>query len=251
LEVVLKIVSFSGGKDSTALAILEADAMPVFVDTEWEFDEIYQHIERFEKVTGREVLKLKGKDLYGENLPESIKRKRFMPGFKARWCTRMHKVEVIETWLMDKVPVEMLIGLRADEPERVGHIVCLDGLTVRYPLREKGMNYQDVVDLCNQYDLLPEYPAYMARGGCKGCFYKSKNEVLAMRELTPLVYDKLQELEESVQDRRDKYAVMFPNVGMSLKEFRKQPLLFAAKDVFKDAKDTSQKAPACGAFCHR
>jgi hypothetical protein len=246
-----KILSFSGGKDSTALAILETDAQPVFVDTQWEFDEIYQHIERFENVTGRKVIKLSGKDLYGENLVETMKRLRFMPGFKARWCTRMHKVEVIQAWLMDKVPAEMLIGLRADEPERVGHIVCLDDLTVRYPLRERGMNYQNVVDLCNQYGLLPEYPAYMARGGCKGCFYKRKNEVLALRELQPLVYDELMELEESVQDERTKFAVMFPNVGMSLKEFKRQPLLFSPDDVWQEVSDTSQKAPACGAFCHR
>jgi len=111
----------------------------VFVDTGWEFDEIYQHIEKFEAVTGREVIRLSGKELYGESLPEAIKRLRFMPGFKARWCTRMHKIEVIQTWLMDKVPVEMCIGLRADEEQRIGHIVCLDGLTVSYPLRERGM----------------------------------------------------------------------------------------------------------------
>jgi hypothetical protein len=247
----MKIVSFSGGKDSTALAILEADAMPVFVDTQWEFDEIYRHIERFESVTGRKVFKLSGKDLYGENLPESIKRKRFMPGFKARWCTRMHKVEVIETWLMDKVPAEMLIGLRADEEERIGHIVCLDGLTARYPLRERGMVYQDVVDLCNKHDLLPHYPVYMARGGCKGCFYKRKSEVLALRELQPAIYNELMELEESVQDERKKFAVMFPNVGMSLREFKRQPMMFSPEEIYQEAKDTSQKAPACGAFCHR
>lgn len=247
----MKIVSFSGGKDSTALAILEPDAMPVFVDTGWEFDEIYQHIERFEGITGREVLRLTGKELYGMTLPEYILYRKFMPGFKARFCTVMFKIEVIQTWLMDKVPAEMLIGIRADEPEQRGHIVCLDGLTVRYPLREREMKYQDVVDLCNRYDLLPRYPPYMARGGCKGCFYKSKNEVLAMRELTPDVYDDLQELEESVQDKRGKYAFMFPNVGMSLADFRKQPLLFKPEQVWTDAEDTSQKTPACGAFCHR
>jgi hypothetical protein len=247
----VKIVSFSGGKDSTALAILEDDAIPIFVDTGWEFDEIYQHIEKFEKITGRKVTKLSGKELYGENLPESIKRQRFLPGFKARWCTRMHKIEVIQTWLMDKVPAEMMIGLRADESGRIGHIVCLDELTVTYPLRERGMNYQDVVDLCNKYDLLPKYSAYMARGGCKGCFYKRKNEVLALRELRPDIYDELQELEEGIQDERKKFAVMFPNVGMPLREFRKQPLLFNPEVVWNDANDVSQKTPACGAFCHR
>lgn len=247
----MRVISFSGGKDSTALAILETDALPVFVDTGWEFDEIYLHIEKFERVTGRKVIRLTGKELYGETLPESIQRKKFMPGFRARWCTQMHKIEVIQTWLMDKIPVEMFIGLRADEEERNGHIVCLDGLSVRYPLRERGMKYQDVVDLCNRYDLLPTYPPYMARGGCKGCFYKRKSEVLAIRELRPDVYDELQELEESVQDKRDKFAIMFPNVGMSLKEFRRQPMLLKPEEVWNDANDTSQKSPACGAFCHR
>lgn len=249
--MITKIVSFSGGKDSTALAILEPDAMPVFVDTEWEFDEIYQHIEKFESITGRKVLRLSGRDLYGVSLPEYIKERKFMPGFKARFCTRMFKIEVIQTWLMDKVPAEMLIGIRGDEPEQRGHIVCLDDLIVRYPLREREMDYQAIVDICNQYGLLPDYPAYMRRGGCKGCYFKSVNEVLAMRELTPDVYDDLQELEESAQDKRGKYAFMFPNIGMSLADFRKQPLLFKPEEVWKDANDNSQKTPACGAFCHR
>jgi 3'-phosphoadenosine 5'-phosphosulfate sulfotransferase (PAPS reductase)/FAD synthetase len=57
---VNQFVAFSGGIDSTALALLEPDAIPIFTDTGWEFPELYAHIEKFERVTGRKVERPQG-----------------------------------------------------------------------------------------------------------------------------------------------------------------------------------------------
>jgi hypothetical protein len=245
----MQYVAFSGGKDSTALALLMPDATPVFTDTGWEFDELYRHIEKFEAVTGREVARVRP----AETLPEYIQRSKFMPGHGARYCTRLKKIEPMNAFLAEHLPAELCIGLRADEPEdmRVGNLTDMDGLTIRYPFREQGLNLWDILRICTEHDLLPRYPVYMARGGCKGCFYKRKSEVKAMAQLVPEVMDELQALEESVQDERGRFALMFPNAGMSIRDIRSQSTLFDMKQVYADAADVSDKGAACGLFCHR
>lgn len=246
-----QFVAFSGGKDSTALALLTPDATPVFTDTGWEFDEIYAHIERFERITGRQVVRIGRAD--GETLPQYIKRAAYMPGHGSRFCTRMFKIDPYNDYIRQHLPVELLIGLRADEDadDRVGNLTEIDGLTIRYPLREQGLGVWDVIRICAAHDLLPRNPIFMARGGCKGCFYKRKSEVQAMVALKPDVIAELSELERSVQDKREHFAVMFPNTGMSIEEMSRQPLLFTSDQVFTDAADRSDMGTNCGLFCAR
>lgn len=243
-------VAFSGGKDSTALALLESDAIPIFTDTKWEFPEIYQHLDRFEQVTSRNIARLTHPKYTG-GLPQYIQEHHFLPNHGARFCTQKFKIDVLNNYLKEQLPCELLIGLRADEPLRVGNLTDIDGLTIRYPLRERELNRLDVVRICLESNLLPRYPVYMARGGCIGCFYKRKSEVRAMIELMPKTVDMLQELEESVQDERGKFFHMFPNAGMSIAELRSQPALFDQSETYRDALTDSDKGVACGLFCHR
>jgi len=245
-------IAFSGGKDSTALALLLPDAVPVFADTGWEFQAIYDHIAKFEQVTGRQVIRLRRRD--GKTLPEYIRDSKFFPNFKARYCTRMFKIDVMNGWLADG---DLCIGLRADEPPeaRVGNLTNRPELRIRYPLREQGIGIAGVLRIDLEYDLLPRYPVYMARGGCKGCFYKRKSEIEAMARLVPDELDELQALEESVQDERGEFFYMFPNLGMSIRDFKEklgaQSEMFDLAQLYRDAADNSDKGTACGAFCHR
>jgi hypothetical protein len=248
-----RFIAFSGGKDSTALALLEKDAQPVFTDTKWEFPDVYQHIEKFEQVTGREVLRLTHPDFPG-GLPEYILHSNFLPGHGSRYCTRIFKIEVYNDFIKNYLPAEMLIGLRADEPDRVGNdLTKMKGLTIRYPLREKGLNRIDVLKICVENDLLPRNPLYMARGGCIGCFYKRKAEVRAMINLIPETIDKLQQIEEFVQTERprDKFIIMFPNCGQSIRAMKNQKELFTAEEVYQSAQQNDDVGLECGLFCNR
>ena len=246
----MDFVAFSGGKDSTALALLMEDATPVFTDTGWEFDEVYEHIDKFERVTGRDVIRLQSER---GSLPDYIRESKFMPGHGARFCTRMFKIEPMNDFITDHLPAALCIGLRADEPadQRIGNLSDIDGLSIRYPLREKDMDIYDVLKLCMDYDLLPRYPPYMARGGCKGCFYKRAAEVRALVHLKPEIADELEDLEESVQDTRGRYALLFPNTGSSVSDMRRQQLLFDVDEVYSQAADTSDYGQNCGLFCNR
>lgn len=247
--MITQFVALSGGIDSTALALLMPEAELVFTDTGWEFPELYAHLDKFETVTGRTIMRIMSEK---GTLPDIIRDQQFMPGHMSRFCTRMSKIEPFHKYLKDKAPGELCIGLRADE-ERIGNtgVGLPEGIEIRYPLREMGMTRRDVVRVCMENDLLPRYPVYMARGGCTGCFYKRKSEVTAMVHLRPDVMDELQELEESIQDRRDRYAIMFPSIGMSIRDFRRQPLLFDVDEVYGDALKRDEMTPACGLFCNR
>jgi len=233
-----KYVAFSGGKDSTALALLLPDSIPVFTDTGAEFPEMYGHIEKFEKVTGREVIRLKSKE---GSLLDYMRRTKFMPGHAARYCTRIFKIEPFE-----KFTDTYAVAIRADE-NRKGNTSD----KVIYPLREMGIGLMDVIQICTEYDLLPRYPVYMARGGCVNCYYKRKSEVLAMDDFVPEVLDELQDIEDGVQDKRGRFAFMFPNSGMSIRDIRKQMSLFSPEDVYREASDKSDYGQACGMFCNR
>jgi len=246
-----QVVAFSGGKDSTALALLYPDATPVFTDTKWEHRQVYDHIEKFERVTGRQVVKIVN-EKYPGGIPEYIKHSNFFPNHGARYCTDKFKIQPMNRYLSDKLPAELLIGLRADEPEesRPGNLSEIEGLTIRYPMRERGIKLANVLRICLEYDLLPRYPAYMARGGCMGCFYKRKAQVTAMVHLEPIETAELQALEESAQDERGKFFYMFSNAGMSIADIKKQPLLFSEDEVYREVA-TDKLGANCGLFCRR
>lgn len=245
-----KFVAFSGGKDSTALALLVPDAIPVFTDTQWEHRQLYAHIEKFEEVTGREVVRIRHPDWPG-GLPQYIREHKFFPNYGARYCTVRFKIEAFNLWVERQLPADFYIGLRADEPERVGNLSFIEGLTIRYPLREQGLGIYDVLRICAENDLLPRFPAYMAGGGCIGCFYKTKGQVISFIHQAPKEeVDAMQELEEAVQDKRGRYFHAFGNAGQSIADLRRQPLLLDESLVFAEASNV-EMAPACGLFCRR
>ena len=244
-------VAFSGGKGSTALALLFPNATPVFADTGWEHGPVYEHIAKFEQVTGRQVVRIIN-EKYPGGIPQYIRHSKFFPSHGARYCTDKFKTQPMNKYLSDRLPAELLIGLRADEPEemRPGNLSEIDGLTIRYPFREMGIRLADVLRICLGYDLLPHYPAYMARGGCKGCFYKRKAQVTAMVHLAPDDANELQQLEEEVQDERGKFFYMFGNAGMSIADIKKQPLLFSEDEVYREVA-LDRLGANCGLFCRR
>lgn len=66
-----------------------------------------------------------------------------LPSWRARWCTRILKIEPTIAYL-ESLPADsvLYVGLRADEEEREG-MYGLD-IQCKFPLREAGMNLADV-----------------------------------------------------------------------------------------------------------
>lgn len=250
-----KFISFSGGVESTTMCVLFGDkADAIFADTGFEHEELYNRLllveNKVQEIHGNDfkIIKVR-RD--GETLPEYIKSSKFYPSFGARFCTRMYKIEPIDDYLeqFESEGAEILIGLNSDEADdRTGNYMDLKWVTYSYPLIDAGVNREMCKSILSHVGLLPNFPAYMKRGGCIGCYMKSKKEFQAMAVLNPKEYDAVADLEETIQDKRDKFFHIIDSIP-NLKDFKRhaQSILFHPEEIYP----TINNATKCGVFCHR
>ena len=236
-------VSVSGGLDSTALAIIcsrDKKWKYIFADTGDEFPQVYDHLDLMESKLGIEIIKVSN----GQTLGGYEVEKKFFPSPRARFCTRMFKIEPIERYLEAYKPFKLAIGIRADE-DRKGNIADY----AVYPLMEHGIGKCDVVTLCQAKGLIPQYPWYMSRGGCYSCFFKSKNELLGLAKHEPELFDKLIVRENAVQDKRKKHYAMFEHLHrLPLSTVKK---IAEEQEQIEMFEEGGRYAAECGVFCRK
>lgn len=139
------VLGLSGGKDSTCLALAmkerhpELDMEYICTPTGNELPELFEHLDRLEVLLGKPIKRLgAGKTLY-----ELIDEQQMLPNFKARWCTRILKIEPTIDYMESLPPGSLLyVGLRADEEEREG--IYGDDVKSVFPFREWGWGEADV-----------------------------------------------------------------------------------------------------------
>lgn len=255
-----KYIAFSGGVESTVMCILYGKgATAVFTDTGSEHKEMYRRIDQVEKRLTEihngdfKLLRLKASvTAKGEkvsSLTDYVKRMQYFPSGGDRYCTRLFKIGPLDAFLKSKGEVELMIGLNADETDREGNYGLLSNVNYRYPLQEDGYTRQDCVDILEKYDLKPDFPAYMRRGGCVFCPFKSKKEYKAMVHLAIDEIEAIKELEEMCQDKRGSYYRIRQNMP-ALRDFIEQEKnnLFGDLSPYYDA---GEEQYSCGVFCHR
>ena len=134
----LHVVSFSGGKDSTAMLLrMLEENMPVdiilFCDTGLEFPQLYEHIKKVETYIGREITTVKCEEsfeyLFAEKPISRPRSEKFVAqygnivngygwaGPKMRWCTQLLKEQPRERYLRElkkTYNVIEYVGLAAD-----------------------------------------------------------------------------------------------------------------------------------------
>lgn len=193
---VRHILSLSGGKDSTALAIYMRGKVPdmeyVFCDTDKELPETYDYLKKLEYHLGKEITRLKddrGFDhwlqVYGGYLPSS----------RMRWCTRMLKIKPFEKYVGDD-PIMMYVGIRADE-DRTAYVSSKPNITAVYPFRENGIDIDGVRRILDESGIgLPSYYDWRTRSGCYFCFFQRKAEWVGLLEKHPDLFEKSKEYEK-------------------------------------------------------
>ena len=185
-------IAFSGGVESTTMVSLFGHvATPVFTDTGWEHQKLYDWIDTVEERLEVDVVRVRGK----QTLPDYILEQNFYPSPRARFCTRRFKIEPMDRFLRQATPCSVMIGLNSEETDRTGNHGLESGVRYEYQLIRLGMSRQDCIDHLMKIDLLPAFPRYMQRGGCVGCFFKSRHEFAVMALDSPDEADSVAELE--------------------------------------------------------
>lgn len=155
------IISFSGGKDSTALLLkmLEKGMMIdeiVFCDTGVEFPQMYKHIDKVGRLIKRPITKLKSPYTFEYLMFEYVKKKGkkkgsrgySWPDFRVRWCTYYFKRRLWQNHI-GKYKGHTVIeyhGITLDEAHRTNR--NKDGRNIKYPLVDWGMTGKDCLDFC-------------------------------------------------------------------------------------------------------
>jgi 3'-phosphoadenosine 5'-phosphosulfate sulfotransferase (PAPS reductase)/FAD synthetase len=199
------IVSLSGGKDSTALAIYLKGRLPeveyVFSDTDKELPETYEYLEKIEAFLGKPIVRLKADrgfdhwlQIYGGYLPSS----------RMRWCTKVLKIKPFEKYIGDD-PVKMYIGIRADE-NRGGYRPSKPNIQPVYPFIEAGYTLADVHRILDESGIgFPNYYSWRTRSGCYFCFYQRKHEWVGLKETHPELFEDSKKYEKIDAETGQRY----------------------------------------------
>ena len=199
---VRHILGLSGGKDSTALAVLMQKKIPqmeyFFCDTQKELPETYEYLDRIKARLGITITYLSAErgfdhwlDIYGGYLPSP----------KVRWCTRKLKIAPLEQFIGNDEAISY-VGIRADE-KRDGYISTKPNIKAVYPFKEAGLVHTDILRLLEESGIgLPSYYRWRTRSGCFFCFFQRKYEWVKLAEEHPDFFAEAVKYEQEHSDGR-------------------------------------------------
>ena len=211
------VVSFSGGKDSTAMLLLllekgyPVDEIVAF-DGGWEFPQMYEHWRKVEEYTKLKITIAKPKkpfvywmihrkvssddgEIYrvGYGWPSPIR----------RWCTRA-KLTALYRGRSDCV---WYVGIASDEAGRInGAESKRGGVFKSYPLIDWGMTEEECLDYCLKrgFDWGGLYD-HFSRVSCFCCPLKGKRELRILRKYYPEQWKQMLEWDKQIINNRGFY----------------------------------------------
>lgn len=200
------IVSFSGGKDSTAMLLMmiekgiKIDEI-IFLDTGAEFPDMYNHIKKVENYINRKIIILKAENNFEYMMLHYEKKKGknkgqkgySWPDFRNRWCTQYLKKSVISKYLKKYKNDEIIEfhGIAADEVERLNKN---KEKNIRYPLAEWNISEKQALQYC--YDKGFTWNGLYKnfdRVSCWCCPLKSLKELRILYKKYPELWTNLEE----------------------------------------------------------
>lgn len=187
-----------------------------------EFDEVEDHINHVSSLIGKPIRRLR---LFpdGDGLEQLIIKYKTIPNFRARFCTRMLKIEPMQEFLVQSAPCRHYVGLRADEPIRKGMYDDMNGVNHSYPLRDWGWKIEDVRDYLHRRGV-----TVPRRTDCEWCFFQRLGDWRRLHRKHPDSFKRAAELEQEVgytfrSDRRDTWPAPLVQLAMEFESGRRVP----------------------------
>ena len=262
-----RFISFSGGVESTTMCLLYGKgATAIWCDPGAEHKEMYERMDkmeaRFKEIHDGDfdLIRLKPtvntKNGPINNIIHAGIYWKYAPSVLSRWCTVRFKIEPIDAFLSQQGACELLIGFNADEnpgADRTGNLMKCSNVLYRYPLHDDGHTRDYCEELLVAYDLHPNLPIYMNRGGCYVCPFKRVQEYKAMYVFDRPTFNKATRWEKRIQDRRKKFYSISMS-GRSLDDIAaevEREIALWGLEAVKEMYSKTQQSQSCGAFCHR
>jgi hypothetical protein len=239
-KTVRHIMGLSGGKDSTALAVLLHKEIPgmeyFFCDTHRELPETYEYLDRIKARLGIHVEYLCAERDFDHWL---TLHGGYLPSPKRRWCTEQMKIRPLEKFVGDD-DVISYIAIRADE-NRSGYISTKPNIKPVYPFQEKGIDLEGVHKILAESGIgLPKYYKWRTRSGCYFCFFQRKYEWVMLAEEHPDLFQKAVDYEQNHKDGRQ-YTWTDGETLLELIARRDQIIVDHEKALLRKSKESKNK----------
>lgn len=209
------IASFSGGRTSAYMTFLLKKEYPdlrvVFMNTGLEHEKTLEFVNACDKAWGLNIDWIEAVVHHGERkasthkytdfenacrgtkVAEEVVKKYGLFGMGYLHCTREMKLSPFNSWVKENnlKDAKIAIGIRSDEMDRVNK--DYKKLNLFYPLLNKGITKDDVMDFWNKQDfdldLIERY------GNCKACWKKSNKKIAENAKDHPEWFEEIKTLE--------------------------------------------------------
>lgn len=213
---MIRVVQFSGGKDSTALVLwaieqFGADFEAVFCDTGWEHPLTLGYVEHINQTLLNGRLVTLRSERFPDGMVQLVVKKKRVPSRKARFCTSELKVEPSIAYVADLMAARgdeatVYQGIRADESDNrraAGARFWADDYDCWIDRPLFDWTAEQVFDLHRAHGVEPNplYKLGAGRVGCFPCIQINHAELRRMTETLPEIWDRMAELEAAAAGR--------------------------------------------------
>jgi len=211
------IVSFSGGKDSTAMLLMMIEKnMPIdkiiCIDTTKEFPGMYRHIKKVQSVCHIEIeiIKIDFDYWFSKHIKTKGKNKGKkgygFPDFRNRWCTALKRDTIKKTEKTYSNEVIEYHGIAYDEIDRCKNN---SGRNIQYPLVNWKITEKEALEYCYEkgFDWDGLYDDFV-RVSCWCCPLSRIGELKTLYNKYPKLWKELQAMDKlSYRKFRSTYSV--------------------------------------------
>jgi 3'-phosphoadenosine 5'-phosphosulfate sulfotransferase (PAPS reductase)/FAD synthetase len=240
-QEIRHILSLSGGKDSTALAIFMRDKIAdmeyVFCDTNKELPDTYDYLNQVEAFLGKKIIRIEAPRGFDHWLTLF---QGYLPSVQARWCTTYLKLRPFEDYVGDKHVINY-VGLRSDE-DRDTRISHKPNITVVYPFKDAEIDYAGVKKILTESGIgMPPYTEWgRSRSGCYFCFFQKTIEWVRLFEKYPDLFSLAEEYENKSSEFKGRHFKW--NDEMRLSELRKPENIEKIKRRYEESRSRRWQA---------